>query len=127
MNTTALVPMSIKLAKEYRILPSDMHFYLESVWTIRNPAIRKELEKYFLLYHSAEYIRDKSWKNGSIVHEGITYKALFMGDTTFASIINAEPLTQFALSFRLPSSDYLSFSYIVPTVLIQLSRSTGTF
>jgi hypothetical protein len=80
---------------------------------------RKLLQEYFLLYHSADYIRNNSWEAGRILRNGTFYHVVFYGDCKYADIRVAEPTKQFALSFRCPTYALRhQYKYLVPTVLI---------
>jgi hypothetical protein len=80
---------------------------------------RKLLQEYFLLYHSADYIRTNSWEEGRILRNGTFYHVVFYGECRYETIRKAPATKQFALSFRCPTYALRhQYKYLVPTVLI---------
>lgn len=92
--------------------------HLNKTWIIP-VEFRDDLQEYFLLYHSADYIRNNSWEAGRILRNGTFYHVVFYGDCKYADIRNAIPSKQFALSFRNPTNTLrYHYNYLVPTVLL---------
>ncbi len=100
------------------IYPTELRDQINTKWIIPTE-YRKDLQEYFLLYHSADYIRNNSWEAGRILRNGTFFHVVFYGDCKYADIRNAIPSKQFALSFRNPTYSLRNkYSYLVPTVLL---------
>ena len=98
--------------------PTGFRTHINSTWIIPIE-YRADLQEYFLLYHSADYIRNNSWEAGRMLRNGTFYHVVFYGDCKYADIRNADPHKQFALSFRNPTNSLRhSYNYLVPTVLL---------
>jgi hypothetical protein len=98
--------------------PTEFCNQINYNWIIPE-ASRINLQEYFLLYHSADYIRNNSWEAGRILRNGTFYHVVFYGECRYNTIRKAEPTKQFALSFRCPSYHLRNkYKYLVPTVLI---------